>query len=83
MSNEIPKGPWQITRSGVMVPVRGALLLPTPKDGQQARPAPGRVEGPAMPIAARGGALGVSRTSTRTGPPERIGGDGGGGGNPR
>ena len=55
MSNEALNGPWQMTRSGVMVPVRGALFLPTPTEAplQQRQFVRGRLEGPAMPIAAR------------------------------
>ena len=53
MRNEELNGPWQQTRCGIIVPARGVLLLPTPKDGPSPRRAPGRVVGPASPIARR------------------------------
>jgi hypothetical protein len=66
MSNEALGGPWQMTRTGVIVPVRGALLLPTPKGAApQAQRAAGRVEGPAEPIAARRAQTRLPRSNAR------------------
>ncbi len=51
MSGEVYGGPWQQRPTGVLVPVRGALLVPAPQ-GATAPRTPGRVQGPAAPIAA-------------------------------
>jgi hypothetical protein len=52
MSKEPLGGLWQLTRSGVILPARGALVVPA-KYAPPQRRCPGRVEGPALPLAQR------------------------------
>jgi hypothetical protein len=49
-SEEPLGGLWQITRTGVILPARGGLVVPA-KYAPPQRRCPGRVEGPALPLA--------------------------------
>jgi hypothetical protein len=52
VSKEPLGGLWQMTRTGVILPARGALVVPA-KYAPPQRRCPGRVEGLALPLAQR------------------------------